>query len=204
MTLYARSDLAAVAVSGDHGGCGEIHRRPVVAGAPAKVWALNCHPCEDFLRSDSLWTTQVTTIPETADETAAREDIEKRGSVEQAQGVADALGQLAKLGDLPAILGQFMQFMTTGQIAPAAPIGAPAADIVATPEASRAPQLPPVVQPEPEPEPEPEFEAQTETAPQLNLDNLTINELREIAKQNGVPITRSRDDQIAALKNALG
>jgi hypothetical protein len=199
MTLYARSDLAAVAVSRDHKGCGEVHRRPVVAGAPAKVWALNCHPCEDFLRSDSLWTTQITTIPETIDETSAREDIEKRGSIEQAQSTADALGQLAKLGDLPAILGQFMQFMTTGNIGPAAPVGAPQADIVATPEVSRAPQLPPVVQPVEKAAPVEPVELA-----KPDLDTLTINELREIAKQNGVPITRSRDDQIAALKAALG
>jgi hypothetical protein len=196
MTLYARSDLAAVAVSGDHGGCGEVHRRPVVAGAPARVWALNCHPCEDFLRSDSLWTTQVTTIPETIDETNAREDVEKRGALEQAQSTADALSQLAKLGDLPAILGQFMQFMTTGNIAPAAPVGAPAADIVATPEPSRAPQLSATVQTPVQAEP-----VKPETP---DLDTLTINELREIAKQHGVPITRSRDDQIAAIKTVLG
>jgi hypothetical protein len=190
MTLYARSDLVAVTVSADHGGCGSVHARPVVGGAPAKVWMLKCHPCEDFLRSDSLWSSQVTTIPETIDEKSSREDVEKRGAVEQAQGVADALGQLAKLGDLPAILGQFMQYMTTGQIAPAVPIGAPAADIVATPEAPRAPQLPPV-------------QAEPVGLVKPDLDSMTINELREIAKQHGVPITRSREDQIAALKAAL-
>lgn len=198
MTLYARSDLCAVSVSPDHGGCGKSHTRPLVAGAPAKVWALDCHQCEDHLRSDKLWSPQVTTIPETVDEKNAREDVEKRGAVEQAQSVADALGQLAKLGDLPAILGQFMQYMTTGVIAPAAPIGsAPKADIVATPEPAPVPALP--AKEETPKQPEAPVEAD-----KPNLDSMTTNDLRELAKKVGVPITRSREDQITALKEALG
>lgn len=194
MTLYARSDLVAVSVSADHGGCGLTHSRPVVAGAPAKVWALTCHPCEDHLRNDKLWSPQVTTIPETLDEENARKDVEKRGAVEQAQSVADALGQLAKLGDLPAVLGQFMQYMTTGTIAPAAPIGAPAADIVATPEPAPAPQI--------EAPAAPAVEDAVSNA--LDLDHMTTAELRELAKKVGAPITRSREDQIAALKDIVG
>jgi hypothetical protein len=196
MTIYARSDLAAVAVSADHGGCGVVHSRPVVGGAPAKIWALDCHACEDFLRSDSLWSPQATTIPETLDEENTRKDVEKRGAVEQAQGVADALGQLAKLGDLPAILGQFMQYMTTGNIGPAAPIGATKADIVATPKPSEVPQLA-----------APQAAAPVDAPPtpaEPDYDFMGTNELRELAKKNGVPITRSREDQIAALKSALG
>jgi hypothetical protein len=199
MTIYARSDLCYVAVSADHGGCGLGHARPVVGGAPAKVWALDCHACEDHLRFDALWSPQVTTIPETLDEKNAREDVEKRGAVEQAQSVADALGQLAKLGDLPAILGQFMQYMTTGQVAPAVPIGAPKADIVATPEPAPAPQLPPA--PETPSAPEPVHLAASDTP---DYDVMTLNDLRELAKKKGVPITRSREDQIAAIKDAMG
>lgn len=198
MTIYARSDLCYVAVSPDHGGCGEGHARPVVAGAPAKVWALTCHQCEDHLRSDKLWSPQVTTIPETMDEENARKDVEKRGAVEQAQSVADALSQLAKLGDLPAILGQFMQFMTTGAIAPAAPIGPPVADIVATPEPSAAPQLPAA------PESTPQAPSDAVDPSKADLDSMTLTELREIAKQVGAPIARSREDQIAAIKGKLG
>lgn len=207
MTIYARSDLCYVAVSADHGGCGEGHARPVVAGAPAKVWALNCPACEDHLRSDKLWSPQVTTIPETMDEENARKDVEKRGAVEQAQSVADALGQLAKLGDLPAILGQFMQFMTTGAIAPAAPIGAPHADIVATPEAASVPQIEAPVEAPVETQSEKPVEAPTVEDPVLgvrDLDHMTTAELRELAKKSGVPITRSREDQINVLKDALG
>lgn len=207
MTIYARSDLCYVAVSADHGGCGEGHARPVVAGAPAKVWALSCHPCEDHLRHDKLWSPQATTIPETMDETNARLDVEKRGSVEQAQSVADALGQLAKLGDLPAVLGQFMQYLTTGNIGPAAPIGAaPQADIVATPEPAPAPALPasePVEEPVEAPV-EDASEEPTDLLGERDFEHMTTYELRDLAKQNGVAITRSREDQIAALKAALG
>lgn len=199
MTLYARSDLCAVSVSPDHGGCGATHTRPLIAGAPAKIWGLECPACEDFLRSDKLWSPLVTTIPETTDEKNAREDVEKRGSVEQAQSVATALNQLAKLGDLPAVLGQFMQFMTTGAIAPAAPAAPLVADIVATPEPAVVPQI------EAAPVSDvPHTETSDAPAQAPDLDAMTTNDLRELAKQYGVPITRSRDDQIVALKGALG
>lgn len=52
MTLYARSDLMSVAVPVASGGCGDNHSRPVVSGAPAKVWGLKCPPCESYLRGD--------------------------------------------------------------------------------------------------------------------------------------------------------
>lgn len=211
MTIYARSDLCYVAVSADHGGCGEGHARPVVAGAPAKVWALNCHACEDHLRHDKLWSPMVTTIPETIDETNTRLDVEKRGAVEQAQTTADALSQLAKLGDLPVVLGQFMQFLTTGVIAPAAPVGAPHADIVATPEPAATPQLEAAfeaavaeVAEEVSEEDSAEPAVEDSAPAPLDLERMTTTELRELAKKNGVAITRSREDQIAALKDALG
>jgi Transcription termination factor len=109
MTVYARSDVSAVSISKDHGGCGQIHSRPVVEGAPAKIWALSCQGgCENFLRSDSLWSGTAHTIPETPDETARRTDIEKRGQVEQQTSMAHALNDLAKLGALPGVLAQLM------------------------------------------------------------------------------------------------
>lgn len=115
MTVYARSDVSAVSISKDHGGCGEIHSRPVVEGAPAKIWALTCHAgCENFLRSDPLWSGTVHTIPETPDETARRTDIEKRGQVEQQTSMAQALSDLAKLGALPGVLAQLMGHLNPG------------------------------------------------------------------------------------------
>ena len=52
MSLYARSDLMSVSIPSTFGGCGETHTRPVMKGAPAKVWKLDCSPCESHLRGD--------------------------------------------------------------------------------------------------------------------------------------------------------
>ena len=50
--LYARSDVMSVAVPVESGGCGQSHSRPVIKGAPVKVWGLDCPPCEAYLRGD--------------------------------------------------------------------------------------------------------------------------------------------------------
>ena len=52
MTLYARSDVMCVAIPADSGGCGQSHSRPVIRGAPAKDFKLDCPPCEANLRGD--------------------------------------------------------------------------------------------------------------------------------------------------------
>ena len=80
MTLYSRSDLSATTVSIAHGGCGSSHHRPAPDGNPAKIWALTCVQCENYLRADPLWSTTVAEIPETHDEQSEREDYEKRGA----------------------------------------------------------------------------------------------------------------------------
>jgi hypothetical protein len=50
--LYARSDVMSIAIPLASGGCNSNHSRPVVKGVPAKVWALTCEPCEQYLRGD--------------------------------------------------------------------------------------------------------------------------------------------------------
>lgn len=112
MTVYARSDVSCVAISKANGGCGEVHSRPVVEGAPVKLWSLTCHDCEDHLRSDSLWSSTISEIPETHDEKNRREDQERRGQREQADATAHALERLAQLGDLPTVLGKMVEVMT--------------------------------------------------------------------------------------------
>lgn len=52
MSLYARSDLMSVSIPDTSGGCGATHVRQVTRGAPAKVWKLDCVPCERYLRGD--------------------------------------------------------------------------------------------------------------------------------------------------------
>ena len=113
MPLYARSDLVSVHVSPAHGGCQEgTHRRPVEHGAPAKIWRLDCPDCENFLRSDPLWSTTVSEIPETHDERIAREDFEKRGAKDKDAIMTLALARLA--GVDPALLPDSLTRMISG------------------------------------------------------------------------------------------
>lgn len=100
MTIYARSDLASVSVSAAHGGCGETHTRPAPGGNPVEVWGLDCPRCADYLRSDPLWSTTVSEIPETLDEELARKDFEKRGAMDERRIMTLAMAKLAGL-ELP-------------------------------------------------------------------------------------------------------
>jgi hypothetical protein len=209
MTVYARSDVAAVTISAAHGGCGSVHSRPVVAGAPARIWSLTCHDgCEDVLRRDSLWAATPNTIPETPDETAIREDSEKRGQIEQAQTTTAALQDLAKLGDLPQVLSQFMAYVSGQQpqltnddstvllckhghrnVSSASfctdcgtslkdPVSSERGKEIAAPSES-------VEIPE-------------------DLESMSTNQLREMAKSIGARTARSKEDQLAAIREVTG
>ena len=103
MTVFAASSIVYVAVSPEHGGCGESHVRPVVQGAPVKVWGLECAKCEDHLRSDPHWAATISNIPETYDEKIGREDWERRGALDRDQVLALALAKLAGV-ELPETL----------------------------------------------------------------------------------------------------
>ena len=100
MTVYSRSDVAAISISQAHGGCGVSHSRPVVQGAPAKLWALTCVQCEDHLRNDPLWSGTVADIPEPRDAESAREDYEKRGANDIQTMMALALTRMTG-GEVP-------------------------------------------------------------------------------------------------------
>ena len=115
MTVYARSDISAVSISPAHGGCGATHVRPAPGGDPIPVWGLICHGgCEDVLRADSMWSSTHTTIPETPDEVLHREDMERRGALEQQESTAKALMELAKLGTLPEVLATMLKHVSSG------------------------------------------------------------------------------------------
>lgn len=87
VTLYARSDLASVAVSTESGGCGARHDRPVIGGAPVRLWHLDCLACTAALKNDDLWSLNPAKIPLTPDEEnmveQMREDEARRKAVEQ-------------------------------------------------------------------------------------------------------------------------
>lgn len=108
MTMHSRSDLVAVTLSPAHGGCGQIHSRPVDKGAPVKLWSLTCEPCENTLKAikDPHWSTTLAGIPETPDEKEYREDQETKGRTDQQNQTAEALAKLASLGDLPAAIAR--------------------------------------------------------------------------------------------------
>lgn len=195
MTVYGRSDLCYVAISKDHGGCGEPHARPVVHGAPAKVWALTCHSgCEDFLRHDPLWSVTPQGIPETPDEVVTREDVEKRGQIDQAASVAEALERLASLGDLPNALLTVMTQLMAGNQAKAIE---PEKRII---EEKPSPALEDAPAPD---DPEEGYEPVSAPADALPaLETLTMPDLREIATSRGLRTVRSKDEQIAIIREA--
>lgn len=222
MTVYARSDVSAVTISKDHGGCGQIHSRPVVEGAPAKLWALTCHAgCENFLRSDALWASTPQTIPETPDETAHRLDVERRGQVEHQTSMAQALNDLAKLGDLPGVLAQLLGNATQGGKAEAITVdqelqlcrnghpnnsttkfcGECGANML---DAANAQPTAALATGDPKKATSAD-ENQGEAAQDLDsqdLESLSLAALRDIAGKLGAPIARSKADQIAAIKAA--
>jgi ribosomal protein S27AE len=103
MPVYAREDLASVTVSAAHGGCGSVHIRPAPGGNPVAVWKLDCAACEVHLKSDGLWASTVSEIPETPDSKLQREDWEKRGVKDRDNVLALALGRLAGV-ELPETL----------------------------------------------------------------------------------------------------
>jgi Double zinc ribbon len=103
MSLFARSDLASVSVSAAHDGCGEVHVRPAPGGKPDLVWKLECSACENYLRSDPLWSVTLSEVPESPDETKTREDFEKRGTFDRDAVMAMAMAKLAGV-DLPETL----------------------------------------------------------------------------------------------------
>lgn len=120
MVLYARSDVVSVTVPVGHGGCGQTHTRPVIAGAPVKQFELICPPCENFLRADiartgnkktrtvnsdnglklddrylGLWGSSPNTIPESPDQEKEREWAEQKTVTENASTQTEAFGKIA-------------------------------------------------------------------------------------------------------------
>jgi hypothetical protein len=114
VAVYARSDVMGIAVPVSDGGCGSSHSRPVVQGAPAKVWKLTCGPCETVIKRDirastvewtdkdrvkheyntSTWADDPTRIPLTPDEERVSRVMEREGKGAMAsafEGMAQAL-----------------------------------------------------------------------------------------------------------------
>ena len=215
MTVYARSDVAAVSISRDHGGCGESHSRPVVAGAPAKLWALTCPGgCENYLRSDPLWSGTPHTVPETPDEIAIRTDVEKKNQLELQIGNAHALAELAKLGELPTAMAQALA-VAFGPILNAAPAQQAIAHLCRNGHSNSSTtkfcgecgaSMDDAVNKQPvaalsggE-----SSEETTRGADTPDLSSMTAQQLREYAQQIGAELGRNKTEQIALIQTKLG
>lgn len=203
MTVYARSDVCYVAISRDHGGCGSGHARPVVQGAPAKVWSLTCHGgCEDLLRHDPLWAPTPQAIPETPDEVTIREDVEKRGEIQRAASMAEtnqlialALSRLAEQGELS----------TTAMSRLLSVIASDAPELLHKRQAiegtvSASAELVDAPAPDAPAEVSEELSAPADALPEL--ESLSLADLKEIAQAKGLPTTRAKADQIAIIREA--
>ena len=123
MTLYARSDVAGITIPSTIGGCGEFHGRPVIKGAPAREFRLDCPPCEAHLRgdrkqkklvyqtdpktgqvlrqervadADPMWSSTPDTVPMTPDQERTHHVRIERG--EQQLRALESIATLAKAG----------------------------------------------------------------------------------------------------------
>src|SRR5260370_42518989 len=90
-TLYARSDLVHIMIPAETGGCGSGHSRPVIGGAPARMWQLDCPRCTVFLKGDALWSSNPAKIPLTPDEENAAEVLREENARMRAE--EDALNR---------------------------------------------------------------------------------------------------------------
>jgi hypothetical protein len=117
MPLFARSDVGAIRIPPESGGCGQLHSRPVVKGAPAKMFRLDCEPCISYLSgagkprilkyhidkatgqtvrqervadADPMWSSTPDTVPWTPDEERTNSTRQERGrmQIEMIQALA--------------------------------------------------------------------------------------------------------------------
>ena len=193
--LYARHDLVSVTVSVTDGGCGLGHARPVVDGAPAKIWALDCPRCHTHLATNGQWSTTLAEIPETPDEKLVREDWEHRGAADQQYVTAMALSKLAGV-DIPESLTRVVSAASapvTATVAPSVrcfdghvnPAGQRFCGECGTPMAA-----PPPVAPSAPADPPAEFAVDSLVVEDVplpgDLAGLGYNELRKLAARRGV------------------
>jgi len=136
VTLYARADVSYVSVPTASGGCGVPHTRPVVNGAPAKQFVLNCQGCENYLRADiarsggnkkvrtingdtglalkdrylGLWGASPDTVPETPDDELKREHDEQAMVTKNAASQTETLAQIgAAVAGNAELMGKFIE-----------------------------------------------------------------------------------------------
>jgi hypothetical protein len=130
------------------------------------------------LRGDPLWGSSSSSIPETPDEVVARESNDKRTQQQQQERNVQVMERLA---EMPSALRNIGPDLAQALIAALSPL-------VAQPAAAA-------------PEPTPGVLHVPEDVP--DLENLSLADLKKLATSYGVPVRRSREDQIAALRDYL-
>lgn len=207
MSLYARSDLSATNLSAAHGGCGQKHIRPAPGGNPVNIWKLDCVACEGHFRTDPLWSSTVSEIPETHDQVADREDWQKRGAQDRDAIMPVLLAKLA--GVDPAQLPESLTRAISGTNlhipgvmecpkGHAQPSGQAFCGKCGTPMHEAAPAVeapPPLRAPIP-------AAAEPEDGPAPSLANLHPQKLRKMCRENGLNDTGTRPEMIARLEAA--
>jgi hypothetical protein len=108
--IYARSDIQSITVSEAHGGCGQVHERP----EGERLWGVEC-ACEDFLRTDKVWSVHADEIPLSFDEERAAAALEKNAHKRQLNAIESAAGLLALLaGPKDLLAGAAPQLAAAG------------------------------------------------------------------------------------------
>jgi hypothetical protein len=212
MALYAQSSWVECTVPTDNGGCGNTHRRPYVNGVAVHPYALNCPPCEDFLRAynSDQWSVNVADIPETHDEKKAREQADKAGKMDRERQLAVALEQLAPLGALPEVLTRFLAQVNGLPLAAALPGLLECANGHASPAGQKfcgqcgsplSTPAPAAAISGPQPPPTPRAAPHADVKPPRMRDGRG-EVLRAFAKANSLDGTGTRAELVARLGNA--
>jgi hypothetical protein len=109
-----------IAVSKSHGGCGASHSRPVVAGAPVRLWELNCPQCQSHLKKDPLWSITKADVPTSPDEDLARDSADKNTARSREDIMALAFAKMAGLPVADFLSGMLGQNASVGTVTCAA------------------------------------------------------------------------------------
>lgn len=221
IVLYARSDVAGIAIPVESGGCGQSHSRPVIKGAPAKVFELDCPPCESYLRgdrrqkklvyqthpktgqvthqdrvadADPMWSSTPETVPLTPDETRTNEVRSERGKMQIE--MLQALAALRSTGvDVPPEAMWLLERELPAGVLQGTKVCANGHDAPAgsafCPQCGVSMAARGVLETA---SPEPEGDG-----PELDLARLHPQTLKKLCRQRDLPDTGSRDELIARL-----
>src|ERR1700722_20579221 len=187
MALYARSDGMSVSVPVSSGGCGKTHSRPVHKGAPDRYFKLDCPGCEHFLKGGGRQVLHITQgskelgIP-THQEWVAACDPQWAATPEAIPDTPDERQYVAKHDKMGH---EELEMINALAAAKQAGINIPenAMDLLQR-------RLPSALN----------FASQAQvTVPEYGLDDLSVNKLKAMCKEQGLPTSGTRAQLIDRL-----